>query len=81
MLIVSLAVNQSGRIADIQIVRREEHGKLRNHYWYSFEAHDDKGGEFYGKVLHNYDAGPFALTQKVTKAIVAQQKAAREASK
>lgn len=61
----------------MKIVRGEAHPKLRHHFYYSYQADDDDNHRFMGKVLHNYNSGPFALIQKVSKAIVAQQKAAR----
>ena len=82
MLSISLRVNNEvAAIAVIKVVRGEAHSKLRNHFWYSYQADDDENHRFLGRVLHNYDNGPFALMQKVSKAIVAQQKAARENEK
>lgn len=82
MLAVSLRVNNDiAAIGVMKIVRGEAHGKLRNHFWYSYQADDDQNHRYLGKVLHNYDNGAFALVQKVSKAIVAQQKAARKHEK
>jgi len=75
MLLVSINVNRQHDVANIKIVRGEAHLKLRNHFYYSYQAEDDKNHRYIGKVLHNYNSGAFALTQRVTKAIVAQQKA------
>lgn len=76
-LLIRLDINNSHRAASIVIVRGEPHRKLPNHFWYSYQADDDEPHRYMGKVLHNYDHGVFALTQKVTKAIVAQQRAAK----
>lgn len=81
MLIVRLNVNGRHEVADIKIVRLETHPKLRNHFYYSYQADDDTNHRYIGRVLHNYNSGAFALTQRVVKAIVAQQKAQREAVK
>lgn len=62
MLIVSLNVNGRNIIGDIKIVRGKPHPKLRNHFYYSYQADDDKNHRYLGEVLHNYDAGAFALT-------------------
>lgn len=79
-LVIRMDINTSHRAANIVIVRGEPHGKLPNHFWYSYQADDDDNHRYLGKVLHNYDNGAFALTQKVTKAIVAQQKAEKAQS-
>lgn len=61
-------------IQGIKVIRGAKHPKLRSHFYYSYSAAiADK--IFTGKVLHNYDHGAITLTHKVTKAIVAQQKA------
>jgi hypothetical protein len=76
-LVVQMSVadtNGLNQIAGISIVRGEAHGKLPHHFCYSYKANCD-GKRYIGNVLHNYNSGAFALTQKVTKAIVAQQKA------
>lgn len=77
MLIVRMDVNEKHQAAQIVIVRGEQHNRLPQHFWYSYQASDDKGNEYEGEVLHNYDSGAFALTQKVTKAVVSQQKASK----
>lgn len=78
MLQVLLNINAES-IATIKIIRREKHPQLKSSYYYSYIASyiDMDGDEraYMGLVLHNYDNGPIALVQKVTKAIVAQQKA------
>lgn len=76
-LLIRMDINNSHRAASIVIVRGEPHTKLRNHFWYSYKAKEDTAMEYHGKVLHNYYHGAFTLTQKVTKAIVAQQRAAK----
>lgn len=78
MLQVELNVNGKHVVAKIMIVRGDPHARLKQHFWYHYQADDDQNHRYIGKVLHNYDSGAFALTQKVTKAIVAQQKAARQ---
>jgi hypothetical protein len=80
-LIVRFDINLDHRAGTIKIVRGEPHTKLPNHYWYTYDAYTDKREAYHGKVLHNYDNGFMALTSKVTKAIVAEQKAARKASR
>lgn len=67
-------VHGLNQIAGISIVRGEAHEKLPTHFYYSYKANCD-GKRYKGIVLHNYDTGAFALVKKVTKAIVAQQKA------
>lgn len=67
------------RIARATIVRTEPHPKLPNHFYYSYVA-EDETKRFKGEVLHNYDNGAFALTQKVMKDIVSKQKEARAKS-
>ena len=77
MLIVNLSVNYRHDVAEIKIIRKTPHTKLPRHFWYSYSAKTDMGKRYSGKVLHNYDSGAITLTNKVTKAIVAQQKAER----
>lgn len=78
MLIVNLNVNRIDDIGEIKIVRGEQHPRYKKpHYWYSYQATDDRGNFYKGKVLHGYDKGAFALVQKVTKAIVSTQKEER----
>lgn len=76
-LLIRLNINTGHRAAGIVVVRGEAHPKLPNHFYYSYAATDDEKNSYTGDVLHNYDNGVFALTQKVTKAIVAQQKSAK----
>lgn len=84
MLQIDMTVNGKKYVAKLMVVRGDQHIKLRNSFWYHYQAdyEDPAGGthRYLGKVLHNYDHGAMALTQKVTKAIVAQQKAAKVAS-
>lgn len=61
-------------IAGISATRCEEHQKLDNHFYYKYKCNYD-GITYKGTVLHNYDNGAIALLQKITKAIVSQQKA------
>lgn len=79
-----MTVNGRVDVAKLMIVRGDQHPKLKRSFYYHYQAdYTDMDGNkhrYLGKVIHNYDKGAFALTQKVTKAIVAQQKAA-EASK
>lgn len=76
-----MTVNLRHSVATIKVVRGEPHTKLRGHFWYSYEADDDRNHRYLGKVLHNYDNGAFALVQKVSKAITCQQKAAKQHEK
>ena len=76
-LLIRLDINNKHRAGSIVIVRGDPHPKLPNHFYYSYRADQDTGDKYTGEVLHNYDNGAFALTAKVTKAIVAQQKEAR----
>lgn len=76
-LLIRLDINNKHRAGSIVIVRGDPHPKLPNHFYYKYQADDDNNHRYIGEVLHNYDNGAFALTQKVTKAIVAQQKAER----
>lgn len=68
------------KIATIRAVRGEAHAKMPNHFTYSYGVQID-GVTYEGEVLHGYDNGAVALTQKITKNIVDQQKAARAAAK
>lgn len=70
-------------VSIVQIVRGEAHTRLPGAFWYQYRAtidQQDTGSkvQFMGKVLHSYKNGAVALTQKVTKAILAQQKATRK---
>lgn len=81
MFLVALAVVDSKghkTIASIEAVRGEAHPRLKRAYWYSYRATLENNQMFVGKVLHSYDNGAIALTQKLTKAVVAQQKALRK---
>lgn len=61
----------------IKAVRQQPHPKLPDHYYYSYEAViDDK--KHLGNVLHRYENGAMALVAKITKHVVAQQKALRD---
>lgn len=76
MLRIRLSINDNiAAIALITVVRRHEHPKLKRHFTYTYVAELDDSEVFEGTVLHNYDNGAIALLQKVTKAIVSQQKA------
>lgn len=78
MLIVNATVNNNKPLAyTMQIVRGDAHPKLRHSFYYHYQADDDNKHRYIGNVVHNYKHGAFALTQKVAKAIVAQQKAAK----
>lgn len=75
MLIIRMDVNGKHQAAQIAIRRVEPHFRLKHHFWYKYRATDDDNNVYRGVVLHDYENGAFALTQKVTKAIVIQQKA------
>ena len=77
MLVININVNLKHSVADIKIVRGEKHPKLPNHFYYSFVAKDDMNSTYVGEVLHNYGNGAYALTNRVLKAILLQQKVAR----
>lgn len=76
MLAVDISVvDHSGKsvIATIRAVRGEQHKKMRRAYYYDWRANVDHKA-YNGRVLHSYDNGAVALTQKLTKAIIAQMK-------
>jgi hypothetical protein len=79
MLVVDLSVHDGKGergIGQLAIVRGKQHPKLKRAFYYHYRAMID-GNWFIGDVVHTYENGAVALTQKVTKAIVGQQKAAR----
>lgn len=81
MLAIDLSVvDTHGRrsIYVIKAVRGEAHRKLPHHFHYSYMVNVD-GRKYTGSVIHKYDNGAIALTAKITKAIVSQQKAERAA--
>ncbi len=65
-------------IVTIRAVRQEAHPKLSNAFYYEWRANVDHK-LFTGRVLHSYDNGAVALTQKLTKQIVAQQRELKKA--
>jgi hypothetical protein len=67
-------------IVTIRAVRGDEHKKIKNAFYYDWRANVDHK-LFTGRVLHSYDNGAVSLTQKLTKQIVAQQKALKEAKR
>jgi len=79
MLVVELSVADQGgqrRIGWVKMVRGIGHTRLKRAYYYKYRASiDDRMHE--GEVLHSYQNGAAALTQKVLRAVVAQQKAAK----
>jgi hypothetical protein len=79
MLAIDLSVvdvHGKNKIYSIKVVRGANHPKLPHHFYYAYTVKvDDK--VYTGRVVHNYNRGAIALTQKVTKAIVAKQKAER----
>lgn len=81
MLQIDMTVNGKQFVAKLMIVRGDAHPRLKRHHTYHYQAdyEDMDGGKhrYMGNVVHGYDSGAMALTQKVTKAIVAQQKAAK----
>lgn len=78
MLVVTLTINVNHEAANIKIVRGDAHGKLPHHFYYHYQADDDNNHRYIGNVLHNYNNGAIALVQKVTRAIVLQQKAVKK---
>lgn len=82
MLVIEISVADSKgkrQIVKIKAVRGEAHSKLRRAFYYQYQATVD-GKVHIGTVVHSYDNGAVALTQKIAKAVVAQQKAARKAA-
>ncbi len=81
MLRVVMDVNGKKPVATLNIVRGDAHPKLPTTFEYlyqaDYESMDGSKHRYMGKVIHNYKNGAFALVQRVTKAIVAQQKAAK----
>jgi hypothetical protein len=79
MLAIDLSVidvHGKNLIVAVKVVRGKPHTKLRNAFYYRYSVVlDDK--IYTGTVVHSYDNGAVALTAKVTRAIVLQQKAER----
>lgn len=79
MLKVDISVvdgNGKNTIVTIRAVRGEAHKKIKDAFYYDWRANVDHKLHT-GRVLHSYGNGAVALTQKLTKQIVAQQKAAK----
>lgn len=76
-------VNGRVQVAKLMIVRGDPHPKLKHHFTYHYQADYAPPGDtsythrYIGDVLHNYNNGAFALVNKVTKAILKQQKTAK----
>lgn len=73
-------------VSIVQIVRGDANPRIPGAFWYQYRATIDqqetgKKVQFMGKVLHSYKNGAVALTAKVSRAILAQQKAIRLANK
>lgn len=76
MLVVDISVNRRRHVSIMKIVRGEQHKKLRKAFYYHYQVEVD-GNLHIGTVVHSYDNGAIALVQKVSKAVVAQQKLAK----
>ena len=79
MLVIDMGVldgNGKRNFADISAVRREAHPRIPNAFYYDYRACIDDT-IYTGRVLHSYQNGGLALTVKITKAILTQQKAER----
>lgn len=73
-------------VSIVQIVRGDVHPRIPGAFWYQYRATIDQQDtgqkvQFMGKVLHSYKNGAVALTTKVSRAILAQQKAIKQATK
>lgn len=82
MLLIEVSVADykgKNQIVKIKAVRGEAHQRLRRAFHYSYEATVDNV-KYLGQVVHSYDNGAVALTAKITRAIVSQQRAARKAA-
>lgn len=75
------AVDEKGKhcVARIAVLMAAPSPKVKNAYYYEYQA-TIYGKTYTGTVLHSRINGSVALTQKVTKAVLAQQKADRKAA-
>lgn len=79
MLAIDISVVDShGKrtFATVRATRGDKHTRLPNAFWYAYRANIDSK-LYTGTVLHSYDNGGIALTVKITKSILMQQKAER----
>ena len=82
MLITDISVvdgRGKRRVARVKAVRGPAHTRLPGAFYYEYQATLDSK-LYTGTVVHTYINGPFSLVARITKSIVAQQKADRKAA-